>query len=106
MTCRPRPVFENIPCIFPVNREVNDRDWFAAVEARRVAGRVRCFMRKRRVITLGVPEALEGRHLHVIVRDAVVRHSAAVTDGGAGCSEELFRMRDALHGLGTCAGFA
>ena len=35
MTCRPRPVFENIPCIFPVNKEVNGRDWFASERIRR-----------------------------------------------------------------------
>ena len=29
MTCRPRPVFENIPCIFPVSRESRFRDRFA-----------------------------------------------------------------------------
>jgi hypothetical protein len=33
------------------------------------------------------------------VRDAVECHRSAVTDGGAGCGEELFRMGDALYDL-------
>ena len=40
----------------------------------------------------------------MIVRDAVVSHRAAVADGCAGRGEELFRVRDALHGLAARRG--
>src|SRR5947207_1623499 len=37
-----------------------------AVETRRMLGRVNEFMEDRAVITLGIAEGLEGRHLHVV----------------------------------------
>src|SRR6202035_4703626 len=75
-----------------------------AVKARRVARPVRSLMRERGVIALGVAEALERRHLHVVVRDAVVSHRPALSDGGACRGKEPFRTLDALHGLGAWRG--
>ena len=50
---------------------------------------MRRLVRQRRVIALRIAERLEGRHLHVILRDVVASPVSAVADFGAGRGEEF-----------------
>jgi hypothetical protein len=58
---------------------------------------VGAFMRKGRIVTVGVLETLEWRHLDHIGANAVKRTISAVSDGCAQGCEELFRVLDAGH---------
>src|ERR1035437_4875517 len=60
-----------------------------------VARPVSKFMSQRRVVAIGVLEALERRHLDRIGSDTVKRAVATVPDGCTQCREEIIRMRDA-----------
>src|ERR1700722_7321459 len=55
------------------------------------------FMGKGRVVTVGVLETLEWRHLDHIGGNAVKRTISAVSDGGSQGCEELFRVIDVGH---------
>jgi hypothetical protein len=50
-----------------------------------------------RVITLLVPESLEGRKLHHVPRGCIERAITAVPDGGVGAGNEGVRVCDALR---------
>ena len=58
---------------------------------------VGAFMRERGVIAFGVAERLEGRHLHEIGTDIVIRHVSAMANIGSRRGEEIFRALDPLH---------
>ena len=76
-----------------------------AVKARGVLGRVNQFMQDRAVVTLGIAESLEGRHLHVVEFLRVVGAVAAVLSRSPRGSDEGFGAFDALHGVERRGGF-
>ena len=49
---------------------------------------MRHLVRQRRRVALGIPERLEGRHLHIVGAFGVVGAGAAVADDGTGRGKE------------------
>ncbi|CDZ64653.1 Hypothetical protein NGAL_HAMBI2605_58910 [Neorhizobium galegae bv. orientalis] len=59
--------------------------------------RVNFFMGQRGVIAFGIPERLEGWHLHPVNAFGIERPVAAMAHLDAGSSKEGLRIRNALH---------
>jgi hypothetical protein len=65
---------------------------------------MRCFMREGRIITFGIAEGLEGRHLHEVLRDIIISHRAAMPDSRPGTSEKGLGSINAFDGVNSWLG--